>query len=168
MDERGVPKTSTHLLLLRKKYRTNYREMHSSQWYSENGASVISCSQCGFSGRADACFYRVRAYPRGYDYKCKKCKEEIVARDRRKRWYGVSDEAYQRMLRAQSSRCAICGDLMSATRCCVDHNHENGRVRALLCSACNLGLGNFMESPERMLKAIAYLELHSAPEALAA
>lgn len=169
MDERVTPKTSAHLLNLRKKYRTNYREIHSARWYNETGdAGIISCRQCGSTGPAATLFYRVRAYPRGFAYRCKQCTEASNRAGRRMRTYGVSPETYERMFREQAGSCAICGDQLGSTSGCVDHDHQNGRVRALLCSACNLGLGNFMESPERMLQAIAYLDMHRAPEALAA
>lgn len=72
--------------------------------------------------------------------------------------YGISTEDYEQMLRAQDGKCAICGASPGKHRLSVDHNHETGAVRALLCISCNTGVGYF----ERPI-AVAirdYLESH--------
>jgi len=43
-------------------------------------------------------------------------------------------------------------------RLAVDHDHKNGEVRGLLCHRCNVGLGNFQDNPELLLKAYKYLK----------
>lgn len=66
--------------------------------------------------------------------------------------YGLSVADYDRMLTAQKGRCAIC-DRKKLTarsrRLAVDHCHKSGRVRGLLCLACNSALGLLSESAER-------------------
>jgi hypothetical protein len=74
---------------------------------------------------------------------------------------GVDDE--ERMLAAQHGSCAICRSDITARRH-VDHDHTTGAVRALLCHFCNLGLGQFRDSPERLESAAAYLRLHSSAD----
>ena len=54
--------------------------------------------------------------------------------------------------------CAICGETEQLH---VDHDHETGRIRNVLCRRCNLGLGNFRESPELLARAIEYLKTHT-------
>ena len=59
------------------------------------------------------------------------------------------------MLIAQSGRCAICTDPMTNPH--VDHCHSSSTVRGLLCTNCNVGLGQFKDDPTRLLAAVAYL-----------
>lgn len=79
--------------------------------------------------------------------------------------YGITVEDYQRMLGAQGGVCAICGSddpkmrKGARQRFCVDHDHETGRVRGLLCMPCNTALGGFRDDPERLRKAVTYLEV---------
>jgi hypothetical protein len=66
------------------------------------------------------------------------------------------------MLVAQKRRCAICrsrlaGGMSSGARLHVDHNHRTGRIRGLLCSHCNVGLGHFRESTRSLRAAVTYL-----------
>lgn len=77
--------------------------------------------------------------------------------------YGLSVEKYNELLKQQRGRCAICG--VVATRkntrwggLNIDHDHKTGKVRGLLCTACNGGLGFFHDNIEKMLKAIEYLK----------
>lgn len=79
--------------------------------------------------------------------------------------YGVTQERYQELLEAQSHRCAICGagsgwrhrQSGELKKLAVDHCHETGRVRGLLCDACNLGIGKLRHDPHLLQKAIDYL-----------
>jgi hypothetical protein len=76
-----------------------------------------------------------------------------------KRRYGISVNDYEELLKLQDFKCKICGTdkCKSGRNFAVDHDHITGRVRGLLCSACNQGLGNFKDSPELLQKAIKYL-----------
>lgn len=66
---------------------------------------------------------------------------------------------YERMLREQKGRCAICDATMSTPY--VDHCHPTGKVRALLCPGCNTGLGGFKDSSDFLLRASDYLKKFS-------
>lgn len=60
----------------------------------------------------------------------------------------------------QGGVCAVCGCPEKNSRygrLAVDHNHENGEVRGLLCDSCNNGLGRFGDNPDRLISAAAYL-----------
>jgi len=63
----------------------------------------------------------------------------------RVRKYGITPAQYRQMLAAQDGRCKICailfGDAKSRDGCVVDHDHDTGKIRALLCQTCNNILG---------------------------
>lgn len=74
--------------------------------------------------------------------------------------YGLTPEGYNALLEAQDGRCAICGEpgkVWANRNLHVDHDHESGTVRGLLCGRCNVGLGFFGDDIERLSRAITYL-----------
>jgi hypothetical protein len=76
------------------------------------------------------------------------------------RKYKVTREIYEALLIAQDYKCKICGKIHEWTaygKLCVDHDHETGEVRGLLCTHCNRGLGAFKDDPELLNKAIQYV-----------
>lgn len=79
-----------------------------------------------------------------------------------KRKYGITLEDYDNMLAEQDSKCAICRspDIGDASRqfLYVDHCHDSQKIRGLLCSPCNLGLGAFKDNIEFLESAIGYLK----------
>lgn len=74
--------------------------------------------------------------------------------------YGITIEEYTEMKSAQKNRCAICGK-ESDKVLVVDHAHNNGKVRGLLCHKCNKGLGFLDDSEEVLESAITYLRIHN-------
>lgn len=72
---------------------------------------------------------------------------------RRKR-YGLTPEQHDSMMSAQNDLCAIC---RAAPATDVDHCHETGRVRGLLCGPCNRMMGQANDDPERLEAAARYL-----------
>lgn len=71
---------------------------------------------------------------------------------------GVTDEIYAAMLVRQGGHCALCPSEPKARRLHVDHDHETGQVRGLLCHRCNRGLPSFV-TPEWLRRAAEYIEL---------
>lgn len=72
--------------------------------------------------------------------------------------YGVSPNDYERMLENQLGLCAICNKKCTSGKdLAVDHDHETGIVRGLLCQSCNWGIGNFSDDIKIISNAIAYL-----------
>ena len=71
--------------------------------------------------------------------------------------YGISLDDYNRMLAEQNGGCAVCGVEPTKRRHHIDHDHETGAVRGLLCHQCNLALGCVSDDPDRLLALAAYL-----------
>jgi len=97
-------------------------------------------------------------------YQCRSCLNAAnhVQQLRRKNCDPVRFEA---LLRAQNSKCAICGATQGHLSChgevcrlAIDHDHRTGEVRGLLCNNCNRGLGRFKDSIENLEGAVRYLE----------
>lgn len=79
-----------------------------------------------------------------------------------KRTYGITIRQYDQMLASQGDSCAICKRHKSLFKrhMNVDHNHETGKIRALLCSNCNTLIGLAQENPETCIAASEYLKSH--------
>jgi Recombination endonuclease VII len=135
-----------------------------------------TCPRCKITTEL---FQKNRASKDGLQYHCNACRKEIDNRPEKKlkdreryhtykdvyndvmykRKYGISLDTYNDMLKTQGGVCEICEQsCKSGRRLAVDHCHTTNKVRGLLCSACNQGLGLFKDSPELMLKAIQYLK----------
>lgn len=75
--------------------------------------------------------------------------------------YDLTLEEYNTLSQKQNGCCAICGTTKGSKnggRLVVDHCHESGNIRGLLCHSCNRGLGMFRDKPELLKKALKYLE----------
>lgn len=71
---------------------------------------------------------------------------------------GITPLQYNEMLKQQGGGCAICGGVnASGKRLAVDHCHTTGKIRGLLCTACNSGLGHFHDDINNLASAIKYL-----------
>jgi hypothetical protein len=78
-------------------------------------------------------------------------------------YYKITPADYQVMFDSQNGRCLICsggpdGRGKKNKRLNVDHNHTTGKIRGLLCSKCNTGLGLFNDSENFLSSAIQYLK----------
>jgi hypothetical protein len=129
-------------------------------------------------------FYRARNGKASGDklvYKtpCKSCQSGLArnwqlanperTKRQKKAWrlrtdYGITIEEYEARLTAQSGRCAICGLDESRSNLgngnfmlSVDHCHDSGAIRGLLCNNCNRAIGMLGDDPEILKRAIQYL-----------
>lgn len=109
-------------------------------------------------------FTRLASAPDGLQGHCRDCGRDA----QRKALYRLPRGRYAEMLANQGGVCAICKQIDSAGQalsidhdhaCCPDPASSCGRcIRALLCTACNQGIGKFRDSPELLRAAAAYLE----------
>jgi hypothetical protein len=75
--------------------------------------------------------------------------------------FGITADEYDRLLDSQGSACAICGRACeSGRRLAVDHDHQTGSIRGLLCRKCNCALGLLGDTPEGIAAALRYLTSH--------
>ena len=83
-----------------------------------------------------------------------------------KQTYGITYDDYLEMFNEQDSKCLICSrhqkDLTLALA--VDHCHDTGMIRGLLCGNCNSGIGNLRDDISLLKKAIEYLESYENKE----
>jgi len=76
--------------------------------------------------------------------------------------YGLTLEDYELMFNNQNGACAICKRHQShfVKALAVDHDHETGKVRALLCEFCNTAIGLLQDNPDIILEASNYVRGH--------
>ena len=129
----------------------------------EKHMSVFKSDPSCRDGYRNICMvcYRTQQRERHAREKVKPEYQEKLAAARRK-WdlkkkYGVSPTEYELRLSAQGGVCLICGGNNGNKRLAVDHCHDGGAVRGLLCNQCNIGVGMFRNSLELLQKAIDYL-----------
>lgn len=78
------------------------------------------------------------------------------ARDRL-RQYAMSPESYRALREAHGGVCAICGGMNRDRDLSIDHCHDSGRVRGLLCNRCNTAIGLLREDPDLVAATLTYL-----------
>ena len=72
--------------------------------------------------------------------------------------YGITAAAKALLLKEQGGRCAVCRTKNWGTKGpCVDHCHATGKVRGILCSKCNLGLGILGDTEDGLVAALNYI-----------
>lgn len=80
--------------------------------------------------------------------------------------YECAKKEGSRLYDKQAGRCDICGDPLGLRNLTgavpssakLDHDHDSGQVRGVLCHRCNLGLGHFRHDPSQLRAAAAYLD----------
>ena len=74
----------------------------------------------------------------------------------------LSFEDYEALLSEQHNACAICKIPFRGKSPCIDHDHETGIVRGLLCNPCNRGIGLLSDSKHKLLEAANYIARHES------
>ena len=138
------------------------------------GVVAFACRLCAKTKPRDAFYTRTNGNRRS---ECRECANagtaanyrsdpvnKLIHRDNSRRSYlkkyGLSEDDFANMMRAQGGLCAICSKPSSESRygrLSVDHCHATGAVRGLLCSLCNLAIGYFRDDPTLFAKAHRYV-----------
>ena len=128
------------------------------------------CTKCGEDKDLHE-FSKEPRSPDGVTAQCKSCRNQY-----QKEWvkrkggamyhrtvrYGMSPNEYEELLEEQLNRCACCGssDPKRKAGFVIDHDHQTGQVRGLLCHSCNIGIGQLGDSISGLTQALNYLRKH--------
>lgn len=136
-----------------RKYRANNREKLNARrraWYQRHRERELEAAK----------EYRARnkeliaEYARRYNAKPEK--KALTLRNKRKRWYGLTDE--QITMVDNTHTCQCCGGAFTeAAHKHVDHSHKTGVFRGVLCRGCNHAAGNLKDDPDRAAMLYVYL-----------
>lgn len=105
---------------------------------------------------------------RAYDKTARQMQKDRFRNHDLKKSFGITLDDYRAILEIQGGVCAICRQQETSARggnvkwLAVDHCHSTGKVRGLLCEACNVSIGRMKEDTDRLRSAIAYLDRHKA------
>lgn len=137
------------------------------------------CRVCGNTKDVSEFYKRTKAKD-GYQSRCKECSNGEVktwrnhnyrhgdpSRVKAKlrhaaRQYGLTPERWHALHDAADGKCGICGK--ETHDLCIDHDHQTGEIRGLLCDPCNTGLGLFKDNPVILRAAIRYLRAASSED----
>ena len=121
------------------------------------------CTRCGDTkGTGSFRLYTRRdgAKPRAYRQTvCRECEREYARTRNLERRYGITYEERDELLAGQDGRCAACGTDNPGTKLgfMVDHDHDTGEIRGILCHHCNSALGHAKDDTQRLAGLILYL-----------
>ncbi len=129
--------------------------------------SIIKCNRCLFK---KSIFHFYPSELKRTKPTCRECLGTKSKRTARKSLlkskYNITLDQYEGMLDSQNNVCKICHNpethrykkTNKITQLSVDHNHQTGAIRALLCRQCNIMIGNSRDSAEILRSAASYLE----------
>lgn len=137
----------------RRKYRNENKEKvseHRRKYYDKNRDKLLKKARKYYDEHLEDRIEYAQEY---YEKKRDRCLQRL---------YGITLREYDLMLELQEGGCAICGMTpeKNGKRLAVDHDHETGKVRELLCSRCNKTLGTLNDDPELCDLFKWYLQKH--------
>jgi hypothetical protein len=125
------------------------------KWYRANRQRAIERSVAWQRANRDRYNARMRVY--------RSARTELAREEHLKRSFGLTLAEYEALLGGQGSACAICGDEPSPKRALhVDHDHDSGAIRGLICMRCNNALGLLRDRLDVVFAAADYLETRPA------
>lgn len=130
--------------------------------------NIYCCKKC--SRTAFVVSGKKKEFDKKYYLNAKVNRKEDFFKQRKnanlKKNFNITLEEFNQMLSNQNNLCMICRTPFNLEhnrkemerKACVDHNHQTGKVRGLICNNCNTGLGRFKDNIELLREAIKYLE----------
>ncbi|KKK82008.1 hypothetical protein LCGC14_2807690 [marine sediment metagenome] len=130
------------------------------------------CRKCKIEKKLSE-FYKTNQNSFGYTSQCKQCRRKTVSSYRKnnkskinatriKSTYGITIDEWKSLFEKQKGCCAICETHQSkeVRTFHTDHCHTTGKVRGLLCRACNHAVGNIKEDINIALRLVDYIDNH--------
>ncbi len=148
---------------LRPDYAEEQRE-RMAKWRSENAEQIAAYQTVWKEENREHLLGYAREYNSTYYHQ----EHAVAARHvQRVGKYGLTPDQFNQMWSEQNGLCLICEHPMeprgrSNKSSHIDHNHETGEVRGILCRGCNHGLGNFGDDPAVLQAAVYYLLEHGS------
>lgn len=137
--------TTAQRAVIRERQRRNDKER-----YAAKRNEILAAKRSRYQANPEAFLSRQREYRRQ--------NPEKHHAQTRKAKYGLTSESFERLWNQQDGKCAIClTPLARGPHAHIDHCHGSGRVRGILCSFCNHGLGRFRDQPTLLIAAAKYL-----------
>ena len=139
------------------------------------------CRKCGLEARAESDlvnFVTNKRAPLGKMNLCRPCSDVMFKESYRvngkkwnhKKWkehihskFGITYVEFDEMMEAQDHKCKLCGCKkedkrnMTHVQLSIDHNHETGEIRGLLCHTCNMAIGMLKDDPVLIKKVLEYI-----------
>jgi recombination endonuclease VII/cytochrome c554/c'-like protein len=134
-------------------HRSECKACHQKQrkrWYQANRAAAIASVKRWQQENKE----HLHAYRRDYRQRRKREHRDAYLR----RTFGISNDDYDEFLRRQGGGCAVCGRPPGKSSLHIDHDHDSGQIRGLLCVGCNNALGQFQDSADLLARAADYLD----------
>ena len=146
-----------------KDYQNNWRRIHKARPLYEREKLILEgtnkCFRCN-TIKPLAAFRPSSRVNTGFVNVCRECLRYQDKAAKLKKAYGLSLDQFFSLLRLQGNCCAIClGHFKPFKDMCVDHDHSTKKVRGLLCSSCNRGIGLLQDNPVILIRGARYLKL---------
>ena len=113
----------------------------------------INCKGCG-------CWFSPKKTNRAMKYCSNDCREATCRIHSR---YGINHKQWKKMFYAQGGKCGIC--MSGEKKLYVDHCHQSGDVRGLICQQCNSGIAWFKDNPKFLMRAARYVSCQKKAQA---
>lgn len=143
-------------MLLMPRKTLEERRKYNREYHRKNRDKRLADFRARYQEQAD----ERKGYAKEYREKCPDKVRDLHLKYR----YGITSEDYKSLLEKQGGTCAVCksdepGD-KRRRYFCVDHCHDTGRVRGLLCVHCNMLIGRYGDKLELLKRFTTYLEHH--------